>query len=659
MPHKPGTGAIRGIVSEDGFPARKRVTLLDRTNFRQLATLVSGVDGDYVFSGLDPNTDDYMLFSVDDDREPETNFKDPIIYDRVQPINTAMSVRQVNDWFYNAQKNDMRAAFVPILATSSGNPNDVDSGSGYGATRWQTIGSAQLDGTYLGGSPVLPQLGKLLNNNSMLLMYPLVSHSEGNYYGSPSNQLSLEWVIDLDNVTGNPALYFAPLFKYVGANVPMEANLTPSSTSGSDPGVQGYIGYISNRRTIQVGYNGSAGSSGMLSNPFSENLGGIGSATNMLEYLLPAELVGTTVHLIATIAVGSSTVATKLFVNGVKVAEKFLNHQRYVYTGTQVANTLILAGSKNADIEASYTNRQLSKHTTGKIKTSLAALYYKYLSEAEVQAQFNALFNTERNPIVPTESGYPYLVKMMRPFLYIPMSVAPAEDNSITVPQDIGYFGSFSQNSTSNNVKLADTSIVVGRSLLSFEGGSLLNIRRNLQNVPARNAVSFAWVAAPTTGTPSATEVLFRHEFFVHNSTYASAFAYHSWGLDRSVAGLWQIRYGSTITFDTPPEVGVQHHYAVTIDFVVGEAKLYVDGVLVEVKKGNYSPISPSANQVYAYVSSQQMNYYANLSIGSSTNLQTGVAQNFYNGVFGQFSAHPYLMTDREVEDMYDFLDVL
>lgn len=79
----------------------------------------------------------------------------------------------------------------------------------------------------------------------------------------------------------------------------------------------------------------------------------------------------------------------------------------------------------------------------------------------------------------------------------------------------------------------------------------------------------------------------------------------------------------------------------------------------MEVKKGNYNPISPSANQVYAYVSSQQMNYYANLSIGSSTNLQTGVAQNFYNGVFGQFSAHPYLLSDREIEDMYDFLDVL
>lgn len=659
MPHKPGTGVIRGIVSEDGFPAQKRVTLMDRTNFRQLRTIVSGADGDYAFAGLDPNTDDYMLFSVDDDREPESNYKDPIIFDRVQPLEAAMSVRQINDWFYLAHKNDIRAAFVPILASPHGNPNAADSGSGYGANRWYNIGAASLDGTYLGSSPVLPQLGKLQNDNSMLLVQPHTPRSEVNTQGSPANRITLEWVIDLESVTGNPALYFAPMLKGDSPYNLISGSTTLNTTANNDAGVQGYIGYISNRRVVQIGYNQSNGSSGMLSNPFSESLGGIGSASNMLEYTLPAELVGTTVHIMAVIIPGSSTEYSKIYVNGVKVAEKYFTPSRITWATSFGINALILAGSKKGSTEPSSLYRRLDDHIVGKIKTSLAALYYKAFSDTEVTSQFNALFNTMRTPIVPSETGYPYLVKMSRPFIYLPLSEIVAEDNTITIPRGLGYFGDFVRNTGGDGVQNAASSIVIGRNLLNFNGGSLVNVRQNAQNSPAKDAISFAWVAAPTKASPSEIEHLFKYEYFLHNQTYALTDTISSWGVHRTTAGLWQITYGSTVTFDTVPEVGVQHHYVVTIDFVVDEAKLYVDGILVETKTGAYNSIGNFANQVYLYSNSQTTNYYANISAGSSTNVSTGVGQNFYYGVFGQFSAHPYLLRDREIEDMYDFLDVL
>lgn len=99
MPHIAGIGAITGIVTEDGMPAKKRVVLVDRSDLTIISKTQSNEDGKYVFNGLNPDTNDYLVFAVDDDGADRKN---AIIHDYVQPIDAHMGGDYINNWLYLA-----------------------------------------------------------------------------------------------------------------------------------------------------------------------------------------------------------------------------------------------------------------------------------------------------------------------------------------------------------------------------------------------------------------------------------------------------------------------------------------------------------------------------------------------------------------------------
>ncbi len=113
MPHKTGPGVIFGITSEDGAASQKRVILLDRGDATRPARIinqtVADANGAYVFNGLNPETDDYVSFSLDDDGAPT---KAALIQDKIQPIPGHRGAEFPENFFLSMRRRDPIAGYI-------------------------------------------------------------------------------------------------------------------------------------------------------------------------------------------------------------------------------------------------------------------------------------------------------------------------------------------------------------------------------------------------------------------------------------------------------------------------------------------------------------------------------------------------------------------
>ena len=115
MPHKPGTGAIFGIVSEDGVAkSASPVYLLDMRRdkgvgeMRLLSKTLTRSDGGFTFAGLDTAYLDYAVTASDEDgAEP----KNALIYDRVQPVPAHMGAGGLGMWYMHVMRDGAIAGF--------------------------------------------------------------------------------------------------------------------------------------------------------------------------------------------------------------------------------------------------------------------------------------------------------------------------------------------------------------------------------------------------------------------------------------------------------------------------------------------------------------------------------------------------------------------
>lgn len=203
MPHKSGTGAILGIASEDGLPSQKRITLIDRSDMRVLNRVVSDEYGAYAFNGLNTDTDDYLIFAVDDDGETK---KAAIIFDYIRPIPAHSGSSFFANWEVMALKKE---PIVSILAKTSGDSSDVDEfpfGVGVDAAlcigfskdvNLPTITPAAYHIPTLGLNK--SAIGRQAQNNKSLMIN-----------AEPRNiAFSAEWVVDLSTVTEDIGAYLA------------------------------------------------------------------------------------------------------------------------------------------------------------------------------------------------------------------------------------------------------------------------------------------------------------------------------------------------------------------------------------------------------------------------------------------------------------------
>ena len=119
--HKPGTGAIFGIVTEEGVAKdASPVYLYDTRRWegagkkKLLARRFTRPDGGFEFAGLNTNYGDYMVMVTDEDgAEP----KNALVQDRVTPIPAHAGSGQLSEWYTRAMRDGAQAGFLawPVI----------------------------------------------------------------------------------------------------------------------------------------------------------------------------------------------------------------------------------------------------------------------------------------------------------------------------------------------------------------------------------------------------------------------------------------------------------------------------------------------------------------------------------------------------------------
>lgn len=218
MPHKRGVGAILGIVSEDGVPRDGYpVNLYDRTTGNLVSRRMSDENGGFVFSGLNPETDDYQVATQDETGPP---YKNAIIRDRIQPIFAHMGGTYYAAWRYLAlrksplviltgEENGDHKRFVPHIVTRG--PSVINRIN----NAYQPLDVSDLNAPLVGA----PQYGEVAGTNE-----PIVARGCFDGAGAESTEnmradgsssftdFAFEFVIDFDKLDAD---FVAAMFVHV------------------------------------------------------------------------------------------------------------------------------------------------------------------------------------------------------------------------------------------------------------------------------------------------------------------------------------------------------------------------------------------------------------------------------------------------------------
>ena len=394
MPHKPGIGAIFGIVSEDGLVKENSPVILidsrrDADGQHQIVgRQLTKPDGGFVFNGLDTTYTDYMLVATDEDGvEP----KNALIQDRVQPITAHQGSTWWSNWWVNAWRN--KAVIVgsgyPGLASDSRNIVDVKTGA--------YVVPLGLDASGLSltvGAPHIPAVNVLPPHGPM-------------YFGGLSVQqqdptieeISLEWVIDRQQFDATNYVTFA-----IGFNI---------STSSSG-GVNAFGSYnVSDApRTVlgievrQSQVRAMIGYANISNNNFTAD-----SSRYTRQLTTDTSAHPDTLHIVVT---SNRSQGVKLYINGVLIGEH-TGHVpvQLVYSGGNYGIRPVVGvfGGVPSDLPSiSFLNAQSSNSRFGPF-----ACYYKELSAVEIQKNYDLLFSTSELPVA---TGYEREVLFRHPQMY-------------------------------------------------------------------------------------------------------------------------------------------------------------------------------------------------------------------------------------------------
>lgn len=525
MPHKAGNGAILGIASEDGKPSQKRIVLMDRTNLSVVAKTTSDSDGAYAFNGLNPDTDDYLIFAVDDDGN---STKAAIIYDKVRPISAHMGGFYWANWYLLSMAKE---PLVQLLGLTD--DNDVMTG---GAGRGQVIkhGASVVSNqqSLTNGASNLPatKLNEISIARHALNQYNLLNNQA-------QNKVSCEWVLNLDDVS-----------QAVCVSVTRSNNVYNDAMHCSV--------------LLQLRYDGKklqlyrrSGSSVDWSHSLLSQL------VLCCEYDMTA--YQGVVHLAGSIHYGETA---SLYVNGNKVATSSLAGQNIKVAhnnGNQHKITGLIHGTK-----------QVSNHLLGfatSTTTGVVAFYADIMSDDEAMAHYQALM-TDTLPqatgyvkaVVQDYPTYLYRLNDLQESLFIKDRL---RDNAQGNGHELTKVGELQATS--------DTLVKGGGGMLFRGGGVRSNMLHLGVHSPSYLTVEF--IAKPDSQTVSNWQMLISHEC---NGQYHFEVRRHN------TTGKWCLQWRENnaeylANFISEIETKM-HHYAFVVDKVQGQCLLYMDGVLAE-----------------------------------------------------------------------------
>ena len=232
MPHKPGTGAIFGIVSEEGLVKdNSPVYLYDvrrdlgAGKSRLLAKRFTRSDGGFEFAGLDTSYTDYMLLATDEDGATPKN---ALIQDRVQPIDGHSGAGIPSEWYLQSLRNGAVAGVFgwPIPDDSFGIPQP----RAFWARAYQT----RAAGDTLFWAPMINPPTSIPNMNlweyNFLGHGPVATGRRVDNDFSPSS--AIEAIIDMDSiVSGQNTINIVFLYSDAVTSAPA-SNFTRASGYG-------------------------------------------------------------------------------------------------------------------------------------------------------------------------------------------------------------------------------------------------------------------------------------------------------------------------------------------------------------------------------------------------------------------------------------------
>lgn len=528
MPHKAGNGAILGIVSEDGIPDQKRVFLMDRSNMRMVAQTVSDADGAYVFSGLNPDTNDYLAFAVDDN-DPK---KQPIIYDYIQPIPAHQGGYYWANWYRRAMLDEPAAIFLGktwkggVLAGMSRFPFE-SRGTILPGGQTLTPGAALHAATEFQNGCVFGYCHNL--KNIMKGMDPCIA--------------SAEWVLDLANTTTpEVALYWSRWW---------DSDYWAASTSYT----AGFITILVQKTAgkIYIGYNNNA-EANYIQNGFTYNQ----------VYTLTDEDKNRTLHLMASVTYADHI---DFFLDGkLKSTISLTGKSTRPYLNSSYQSRMVVLCGSRYYSGGNYNTEHYANMTTGPF-----AVYAKHFTEAEATERYNLLMTNN----LPLVTGYLKAVIEDIPLFFFRLNDLgnDAYLRCALIPD-----GERKANKIlATNMQASTETIVNGGASIYFNGSTGGRANWLYGASPNRNAFTIEWCMKPNLLTFSTWQSILR--LTNTDETVYLGVEWQSTGFIR----ISQRISSASVFIDFPANVftnaiNEMHHYAVVVDKVDGFATLYING---------------------------------------------------------------------------------
>lgn len=618
MAHKLGSGAILGIASEDGVVAQKRITLMDRSNMKVIKQTVSDEFGAYAMTGLNPDTNEYLIFAVDDDGDTK---KAAIMYDYVQPIPAHQGGFFWSNWYLLAMSKEPVAMFLAIP-----DEDDANFSLPYGVGRYDTTkvgGSLSIvNEALVAGAPNLPSV-KVTNSNMARALL-----NQQKWTASSNNiKSSCEWLLDTSKTTSVATICVT----YANTNFMHQLY------QGSDPNVYlcpvFMLEYDPSTYTVRLYRHDQT-----TSNIYDELRARLVVAAT---YVLPVVLRGTAIHITSNL---EYAIDASLYINGVSVVSNSLIGTNSSITpagnnplNTTSGNMLAIVGNGSPvggyqTLNTGYTN----------LSTPLFCVYSEAISSAEVLARYNAL----TKDVLPLASGY-----VRSSVEDYPLYLFRLDDNDgSNIAKDTLRFKAINAASAlnkalPNGIRLSpEKSMMIGGSGMDFDGGGLRG------NYMFGAPVSPRFITVSFTARPNAAYVNTRQSIVSHLN--ASGTSFFEVGITN--AGKWRLQWRSasekSVEFTTPIDTLATHFYAFTISIKALEAKLYIDGALVEtitIVSGNFDQVLQRTIQIEP------------LCIAGFVSEDGTSVTSPYRGFLSDVAMYPTVLSSNKIYAQYESMSVI
>lgn len=628
MPHRPGNGAIFGIVSEDAvskedFP----VTLIDRSNGKLVSRQMSDHNGGFVFNGLNPDTDDYQVVAQDEDNPP---YKNAIIRDRIQPVRGYQGASYNGNWRLKAAEYGALAYFD---GTSSMYYDEDDSSSGlvhsYGAKAPVYLFNGSGNNSkkpvfYPSITPGDPSTPATDLNNGVLVCHARTNtqNPSTNYFGvnqDPSHT-SLELVADFSSLvsakydSGSKWVYFGGFNYRDYKNIFSDnyaVNVIKISYNKESKLLRVYINNGGNNNHYPL-YNGNQHT--VINNFDMSSFQGVH-------------------HIAATVKYGDKAT---LYIDGQEVERKGISDLNSSI-GRHSSNGYGWPGGVAATGNAGKSTLGGNTGVSGKVP--ILAWYSRELTAHEVEDLYKAIMiGTE-----PQLTGYAKEVYVDRPSIYVRLNEPSGSQKAKNqVRLDEKFYPE-----VGSSVSFGHESIVTGGSTAKFTGSKGIRLDNEDASFMTKYGFSIEFIAKPDPELGSVQDIVRCGD---HSSNF-TGFVVRILS-DGALDIIFKSGGGSeTVSFSTIIDTSEMHHYLFSVDKIKRTACLYIDGLLEE-------EVSTEAGFLDVNTSSTETNRRRVFMMGGDIN-GTNDASNGYKGLLGEVSSYSNPLSALRAKQHFDALQVV